>query len=89
MIAMTTCIRCGKMRILGKTWREKVGISTITYTLTVCPDNICQKKVETLLKERQEESESRIRLSLERREVNRRMSLEARRIKNRVHLKLN
>lgn len=40
------CIRCGKQRIDGKSWKEKLGTSVITHTQTVCPDDECQKIVD-------------------------------------------
>lgn len=44
------CIRCGKERIISKTWKESVktfiGSTIVTYTETVCPDSDCQKIVE-------------------------------------------
>lgn len=40
------CIRCGKPRIVDKTWKEYVGKSLLTYVTTVCPDKECQKAVE-------------------------------------------
>lgn len=44
------CIRCGKQRVDGKSWKEKIenhfGTSYITHTETVCPDKECQKIVE-------------------------------------------
>lgn len=44
------CTRCGKQRVDGKTWKEKVtnffGTSVIIHTETVCPDKECQKIVE-------------------------------------------
>jgi len=39
------CPRCGKERIFVKTWKEKIGYSTITTTETACPDKECQKIV--------------------------------------------
>lgn len=30
----------------GKSWKGKVGASTVTYTMTVCPDSECQKTVD-------------------------------------------
>ncbi len=50
----TPCIRCGKIRILEKKWVEKVGLSTITYTKTVCPDGECQKIVDDELQKKAE-----------------------------------
>jgi len=43
------CIRCGKTRIVGKTWKEKINGSMVVFTQTVCPDNECQKIVEEQL----------------------------------------
>lgn len=47
------CTRCGKQRIDGKTWKEKIethfGASYIIHTETVCPDKACQKIVEEKL----------------------------------------
>lgn len=49
------CTQCGKERILFKTWVEKVPatygnkITTVTRSLTVCPDPECQKIVEKKL----------------------------------------
>lgn len=44
------CIRCGKDRILGKTWVEKLqtynGISLLEHTEMICPDKECQKVVD-------------------------------------------
>ncbi|MEI6532688.1 MAG: hypothetical protein WCO06_02515 [Candidatus Roizmanbacteria bacterium] len=40
------CIRCGTQRIVVKTWKEKIGESTITNTQTACPNKECQKKVD-------------------------------------------
>ncbi|OGK42606.1 hypothetical protein A2954_06280 [Candidatus Roizmanbacteria bacterium RIFCSPLOWO2_01_FULL_37_12] len=40
------CIRCGKPRIVVKSWEEKLGFSTITATNTACPDSECQKIVD-------------------------------------------
>ena len=40
------CIRCGKPRIDGKSWKEKTANSFIFHTQTVCPDKECQKLVD-------------------------------------------
>jgi hypothetical protein len=51
---LNPCILCGKQRIEVKTYKEKVGEFFVTRTLTVCPDENCQKKVESMLaKEKQ------------------------------------
>ena len=46
---MSKCTRCGKERIFKSSVVEKVGNSTITHTITVCPDPECQKMVEKSL----------------------------------------
>lgn len=40
------CIRCGKERIVSKTWTDHVGQALLTYSTTVCPDEECQKIVD-------------------------------------------
>ena len=81
MVEMTACIRCGKVRILSRTWSEQIGLSLVTYTDSVCPDDDCQKLVETLLKDRHDINEARSKASLMRREENRRKGVELRRSK--------
>lgn len=58
------CTRCGKERIITKTWTEKMdtffGTSTVTHTETSCPDPECQKIVEEknlMLKQKKEQME--------------------------------
>jgi len=47
------CTRCGKPRIIIKSYQEKVETSTVTYTITECSDPECQKMVnKTLLTEK-------------------------------------
>jgi hypothetical protein len=53
---MNPCIRCGKQRIESKTWKEKLGASFITLSLTICPDKECQKIVDQELAERREKA---------------------------------
>lgn len=48
------CIRCGKQRIVVKTWTEHIGVSLIKYSETVCPDPECQKFVDKANTEREE-----------------------------------
>jgi len=54
------CIRCGKNRILVKSWEEKSDIgqfnSHITYEQFVCPDENCQKMVEIDLEKKKQAS---------------------------------
>jgi hypothetical protein len=42
----SVCIRCGKLRIVAKTWKEQTKGGVVVHTLTVCPDPACQKIVE-------------------------------------------
>jgi len=52
-MAGSACTRCGKPRIVVKTYEEKVETSTVTYTITECSDPDCQKQVnKTLLTEK-------------------------------------
>ncbi len=50
------CSRCGKERIIVRTWKEKVDSSIITNTETACPDKECQLEVEKINKKQQERS---------------------------------
>jgi len=54
------CVRCGKERIDGKTWKGKAGASVVTYTLTICPDSECQKIVDKAAADRKAKSEKLI-----------------------------
>ena len=47
--AGSVCSRCGKDRVIIKTYKEKVGGSVVEYTETACPDPSCQTKVNTQL----------------------------------------
>lgn len=43
----TECIRCGKMRIHSKTWKDKTERgAVVTHTVSVCPDAECQAIVD-------------------------------------------
>ena len=65
----STCIRCGKLRVIGKTWTEKLNGSKITYTQTVCPDKECQKIVEEQLQVKKDKLADIHQKSLERRKT--------------------
>lgn len=72
----TPCIRCGKIRIVAKSWSEKINNSLLTYTLTVCPDSECQKIVEGELQKKRdkiisihEESEKRKKNNIRNRKI--------------------
>lgn len=43
---MSKCTRCGKERIIQSSSVETLEKTTVTYTVTVCPDPECQKLVE-------------------------------------------
>ena len=45
-ISKEVCIRCGKVRVVKKTYKEYVGTSLVITTLTKCPDPDCQKKLD-------------------------------------------
>lgn len=51
------CIKCGKQRINGKSWKEKLGDSVITHTLTFCPDKACQLEIDQENLERKNKNE--------------------------------
>lgn len=51
------CVRCGKPRIEVKSWKEKIGISFITYSITVCPDTECQEIIDRETAERKKKAE--------------------------------
>lgn len=58
------CIRCGKVRIFSKKWKDKENGkgSMVTHEETICPDSECQKLVDEKFKEirdRRELSEER------------------------------
>ncbi|OGG07153.1 hypothetical protein A3D05_03560 [Candidatus Gottesmanbacteria bacterium RIFCSPHIGHO2_02_FULL_40_24] len=67
MIVTSVCIRCGKTRIKGKTWKEKVEGAEVTITQTVCPDDDCQKIVDEMLQSKKEKLEKIQKESLNRR----------------------
>lgn len=51
------CIRCGKVRIFDKTWKEYIGTSLIIRTRSVCADVSCQKIVDGELLARKEKND--------------------------------
>ena len=51
------CTNCGRQRIDGKSWKEKIGIQVITYTSTICPDADCQKIVDKGIADRKAKSD--------------------------------
>lgn len=67
----TVCIRCGRERIVSKSWTEYVGTSLVTFVANVCPDEECQKIVDAQLKKKKENLEKIQNKSIKRREANR------------------
>ncbi|MBI2036100.1 hypothetical protein HYT17_00470 [Candidatus Microgenomates bacterium] len=53
----SSCIRCGKERVVAKKWKEYVGTSLLTHTQTICPDVACQKLVDKELASLKEKRE--------------------------------
>ncbi|OGE05759.1 hypothetical protein A3F45_04105 [Candidatus Curtissbacteria bacterium RIFCSPHIGHO2_12_FULL_41_17] len=54
----TVCIRCGKIRIFARRWKEKTEKgSVIIHEETVCPDPDCQKIVEAKFEEMRKKRE--------------------------------
>lgn len=43
MISNNPCYRCGKQRIISRTYTEIVNGSPVIYTESVCPDPKCQE----------------------------------------------
>ncbi len=70
MVENTQCIRCGKIRVIAKSWKEYVGSSLVTYVETVCPDSECQKLVDEQLKKKKEKIDALQKESLKRRKQN-------------------
>ncbi len=66
------CIRCGKERIVAKSWKELVGKSLLTYTTNICPDPACQKLIDKEMKVRNDHLDAIHASSLLRKEENKR-----------------
>ena len=60
-ICSNPCTRCGKERVISKTYEEDIvtflGTSKVTYTETVCPDSDCQKIVDEKLKAQKQKTQ--------------------------------
>lgn len=54
---VSLCIRCGKVRVFEKTWKEYIGTSLLTYTRSVCVDAACQKIVDEQIAAQKEKRE--------------------------------
>lgn len=60
------CVRCGKERVVIKTYKEFVGNSLVINTLTACPDPDCQSRIDTQLA-KEERFRAEMKLASERR----------------------
>ena len=54
----SVCIRCGKQRVVAKTWEEHLRGSILTFTSFICPDPRCQKIVDKQLADKKEKRET-------------------------------
>lgn len=56
------CVRCGKPRIVARTWEERIktltGFTVVIRTETVCPDVECQRALEVTLADQQRKREA-------------------------------
>lgn len=77
----TVCIRCGKTRIVEKTWTENLNGSILTFTNTVCPDSECQKIVNEELQNKKDKINKIQKESLKRRMKTRKNQKLAKKIK--------
>ena len=60
------CSRCGKERIIVRTYIERVGNSSVLNTITSCPDPDCQSEINKVLA-RDEKMRADMKLASERR----------------------
>ena len=60
------CVLCGAERVVLRTWVEESEqggrISRLTHTLMVCPDAVCQAKVDKELQRKEDARAERTRL---------------------------
>jgi hypothetical protein len=47
------CFRCGKVRVVVKTYKEYIGNSLVVTALTSCPDPECQAVIDKQLEKEQ------------------------------------
>ena len=74
------CTRCGKTRVVIKTFKKKINNSEVIYKLTGCSDPECQKIVDQQLKKEKKKRED-IKKEQEKREEQRKQNSK-RRIKS-------
>lgn len=73
------CIKCGRERVIVRTWTEKVYDSVITNTETRCPNPDCQKEVDRDNKKQKDRHEA-LRLKSEQRARDRKVTLHDKKI---------
>lgn len=56
-ISSSKCTRCGKKRVVIKTYKKKVNGAEIIYKETGCPDPECQKEVNKQLRKEKQKRE--------------------------------
>ncbi len=61
--SLNPCVRCGKARIVVKTWVE-LGNFPITRSDTICPDRDCQKKVDDDISAKRQKKDDMMRKNL-------------------------
>jgi len=75
----STCTRCGKPRVIVKTYEEKIETSTVVYTITECSDPECQKVVNKTLRA-EKDKRKHIKDEQEKREVARKLVIEEKKL---------
>ncbi len=73
------CSRCGKERILSKSYTEDLTYSTVTIKEMVCPDKECQEHVSKENK-RREEKQADIQMKHAQRMMERKAAMDAARV---------
>lgn len=73
------CIKCGKERIVVRTWTEKIYDSIITNTEMRCPNPACQKAVD-IDNKKSEDKRKALKLKSESRLRQRKISLHDKKI---------
>lgn len=66
------CVRCGKERIMSKSWKKYIGTSLVTYSSFICPDEKCQEIVDAEFKKKKDHIEAVQANSLKRKKENKR-----------------
>lgn len=75
------CSRCGKERIVAKTYKEDTGYSIVVTKVMVCPDQDCQSKVDADNQKHQDKY-AKLKMKSTERMLARRAAIDAARIAN-------